>query len=167
MKLTNMLVTIAAAMLVDKRGRTWLLKVGTGGMTVGLAAIGCVFLAIERFGVEASNFTGLLALFAFFFMQVFYALGPGLCVWLVLSELMPLRIRANGMAIALFMNQLVAWGLASWFRPWVAAWGWSSMFFFFAVNGVLYFITVLFIPETKGKSLEELERLFEVKKLKG
>ena len=99
-------------------------------------------------------------MFAFFFMQVFYALGPGLCVWLVLSELMPKRIRANGMAIALFMNQLVAWGLASWFRPWVAAWGWSSMFFFFAVNGVLYFITACFIPETKGKSLEELEHLF-------
>ena len=160
-KLTNMLVTLAAAALVDRKGRTWLLKVGTGGMTIGLAAIGSVFLAIERFGVQANNFTGLLTLFAFFFMQVFYALGPGLCVWLVLSELMPHRIRANGMAIALFMNQLVAWGLASWFRPWVAAWGWSSMFFFFAVNGVLYFITVLFIPETKGKSLEELEKLFE------
>ena len=160
-KLTNMLVTIAAAALVDRKGRTWLLKVGTGGMTIGLAAIGSVFLAIERFGVQANNFTGLLTLFSFFFMQVFYALGPGLCVWLVLSELMPHRIRANGMAIALFMNQLVAWGLASWFRPWVAAWGWSSMFFFFAVNGVLYFITVLFIPETKGKSLEELEHLFD------
>ena len=160
-KLTNMLVTVAAAALVDRKGRTWLLKVGTGGMTIGLAAIGSVFLAIERFGVQANNFTGLLTMFAFFFMQVFYALGPGLCVWLVLSELMPKRIRANGMAIALFMNQLVAWGLASWFRPWVAAWGWSSMFFFFAVNGVLYFITVLFIPETKGKSLDELERLFE------
>lgn len=160
-KLTNMLVTIAAAALVDRKGRTWLLKVGTAGMTVGLAAIGSVFLAIERFGVEANNFTGLLTMFAFFFMQVFYALGPGLCVWLVLSELMPQRIRANGMAIALFMNQLVAWGLASWFRPWVAAWGWSSMFFFFAANGVLYFITALFIPETKGKSLEELEHLFE------
>ena len=160
-KLTNMLVTIAAAALVDRKGRTWLLKVGTGGMTIGLAAIGSVFLAIERFGVQANNFTGLLTMFAFFFMQVFYALGPGLCVWLVLSELMPLRIRANGMAIALFMNQFVAWGLASWFRPWVAAWGWSSMFFFFAVNGVLYFITVLFIPETKGKSLEELEHLFD------
>ncbi len=162
-KLTNMLVTIAAAALVDRRGRTWLLKVGTGGMTVGLAAIGSVFLAIERFGVQANNFTGLLTLFAFFFMQVFYALGPGLCVWLVLSELMPLRIRANGMAIALFMNQLVAWGLASWFRPWVAAWGWSSMFFFFAANGVLYFVTSCFIPETKGKSLDELEHLFERK----
>ena len=162
-KLTNMLVTIAAAALVDRRGRTWLLKVGTGGMTLGLAAIGCVFLAIERFGVEANNFTGLVTLFAFFFMQVFYALGPGLCVWLVLSELMPTRIRANGMAIALFMNQLVAWGLASWFRPWVAAWGWSSMFFFFAANGVLYFITACFIPETKGKTLDELDHLFESK----
>ena len=162
-KLTNMLVTIAAAALVDRRGRTWLLKVGTGGMTLGLAAIGCVFLAIERFGVEANNFTGLVTLFAFFFMQVFYALGPGLCVWLVLSELMPTRIRANGMAIALFMNQLVAWGLASWFRPWVAAWGWSSMFFFFAANGVLYFITACFIPETKGKTLDELDHLFETK----
>ena len=160
-KLTNMLVTIAAAALVDRKGRTWLLRVGTGGMTLGLAAIGSVFLAIERFGVQPNNFTGLLTMFAVFFMQVFYALGPGLCVWLVLSELMPKRIRANGMAIALFMNQLVAWGLASWFRPWVAAWGWSSMFFFFAVNGVLYFVTACFIPETKGKSLEELEHLFE------
>ena len=163
-KLTNMLVTIAAAALVDRKGRTWLLRVGTGGMTIGLAAIGSVFLAIEHFGVQANNFTGLLTMFAFFFMQVFYALGPGLCVWLVLSELMPHRIRANGMAIALFMNQLVAWGLASWFRPWVAAWGWASMFFFFAANGVLYFITACFIPETKGKSLEELEHLFEGKK---
>ena len=162
-KLTNMLVTVAAAALVDRKGRTWLLKVGTGGMTIGLAAIGSVFLAIERFGVQANNFTGLLTMFSFFFMQVFYALGPGLCVWLVLSELMPKRIRANGMAIALFMNQLVAWGLASWFRPWVAAWGWSSMFFFFAVNGVLYFVTACFIPETKGKSLDELEHLFERK----
>ena len=162
-KLTNMLVTIAAAALVDRMGCTWLLKVGTGGMTIGLAAIGSVFLAIERFGVQANNFTGLLTLFSFFFMQVFYALGPGLCVWLVLSELMPHRIRANGMAIALFMNQLAACGLASTFRPWVEAWGWASMFFFFAANGVLYLITTLFIPETKGKTLDDLEHLFEVK----
>ncbi len=167
-KLTNMGVTLFAAAIIDRKGRTWLLKVGTGGMTIGLAAIGIVFLSIERFGVEANNFTGLLTLIAFFFMQVFYALGPGICVWLVLSELMPTRIRANGMAIALFMNQLAACGLASTFRPWVEAWGWSSMFFFFAVNGVLYFITTLFIPETKGKSLEELEHLFDkVKRLKG
>ncbi len=160
-KLTNLLVTVVAAALVDRMGRTFLLKLGTAGMTLGLAAIGAVFLAVERFGVEANAATGGLCLAAFFLMQVFYALGPGLCVWLVLSELMPQRIRANGMAFALFMNQLVAWGLASTFLPWVNRWGWHSMFFFFAANGVLYFVTACLIPETKGKTLEELETLFE------
>ena len=159
-KLTNIFMTLVAAALIDRKGRTWLLKLGTGGMAIGLFAIGGVFLAIERFGVVAGNVTGVITLVLFFFMYCFYALGPGICVWLVLSELMPQRIRANGMAIALFMNQLVACGLASSFRPWVETWGWSSMFFFFAVNGVLYFIVACFIPETKGKSLEELENLF-------
>ena len=160
-KLTNLLMTLVATALVDRRGRTFLLKLGTAGMSLGLAAIGCVFLAIERFGVAAGTLTGVLCLVAFFLMQVFYALGPGICVWLVLSELMPQRIRANGMAIALFMNQFVAWGLASTFLPWVNRWGWYSMFFFFAVNGILYFFIACLIPETKGKSLDELERLFE------
>ena len=160
-KLTNLLMTVVAAALVDRKGRTFLLKLGTGGMTLGLFLIGLVFLAIERFGVAANAVTGGLCLAAFFLMQVFYALGPGICVWLVLSELMPQRIRANGMAIALFMNQFVAWGLASTFLPWVNRWGWYSMFFFFAANGVLYFVTSCFIPETKGKTLEELETLFK------
>ena len=160
-KMTNLVVTLIAAALIDRVGRTRLLKVGTAGMTLGLAAIGGVLFAIGRCGIEASPATGGFCLAAFFVMQVFYALGPGICVWLVLSELMPSRIRANGMAFALFMNQLVAWGLASSFLPWVNAWGWDSMFFFFAANGIVYFIVALFIPETKGKTLEELEHLFD------
>ena len=162
-KFTSMAMTLVAATLIDRKGRTWLLRVGTAGMTVGLVAIGTVLLAIERFGVTATPTTGLVCLGAFVFMEIFYSLGPSICVWLVLSELMPTRIRANGMSIAMFMNQFVAWGLASSFLPWVNRWGWFSMFFFFAANGALYFITALFIPETKGKSLEELETLFERK----
>ena len=162
-KFTSMAMTLVAATLIDKKGRTWLLKVGTGGMTIGLFAIGGVLLAIERFGVTATPTTGLVCLGAFVFMEIFYSLGPSICVWLVLSELMPTRIRANGMSIAMFMNQFVAWGLASSFLPWVNRWGWFSMFFFFAANGVLYFLTSLFIPETKGKTLDELEHLFDRK----
>ncbi|MCQ2393953.1 MAG: sugar porter family MFS transporter [Kiritimatiellae bacterium] len=162
-KFTNIFMTVVAAMLIDRKGRTWLLKLGTGGMAVGLFAIGGVFFAIERCGVTAGYLTGLVTLVLFFFMYCFYAIGPGICVWLVLSELMPKRIRANGMAIALFMNQLVACGLASTFRPWVEHWGWDSMFFFFAINAVLYFVVSCFIPETKGKSLEELDSLFDRK----
>lgn len=160
-KLVSMITTLVAASLVDRKGRTWLLKVGTSGMTVGLFAIGAVLFAIEKCGVAASPISGGVCLIAFFIMEIFYSLGPGICVWLVLSELMPMRIRANGMAIALFMNQFTAWGLASSFLPWVNNWGWYSMFFFFAANGILYFLIACLIPETKGKTLEELEHLFD------
>ena len=163
MKLANLAATVAATWLVDRVGRRALLKIGTAGMAAGLATVGAVFLAIERFGMAPGLATGAVALLALLVMQAFYAIGPGICVWLVLSELMPQRIRANGMSIALFMNQFVAWGLASSFLPWVNAWGWHSMFFFFAINGAAYFAVSLFIPETKGKSLEELEHLFEKK----
>ena len=159
-KFVSMITTLVAASLVDRKGRTWLLKVGTSGMTVGLFSIGAVLFAIEKCGVTASPVSGGVCLVAFFVMEIFYSLGPGICVWLVLSELMPMRIRANGMSIALFMNQLTAWGLASSFLPWVNRWGWYSMFFFFAANGVLYFLVACLIPETKGRSLEELECLF-------
>ena len=160
LKGTNLAVTLVAVALVDKKGRTWLLKIGTAGMTAGLFLIGVLFLAIERGWMAASPVSGFVTLAAFLAMQTFYSLGPGICVWLVLSELMPARIRANGMAIALFANQFVAWGLASSFFPMVNAWGYGPVFFGFAATGVLYFITVLFIPETKGRTLEEIEHLF-------
>lgn len=161
LKATNLVVTLVAVGLVDRKGRTWLLKVGTAGVTVGLAVIGALFFALERGWMTPSPASGFVTLAAFLAMQTFYSLGPGICVWLVLSELMPSRIRANGMAIALFANQFTAWGLASSFFPMVNAWGYGPVFFGFAASGILYFLTVLFIPETKGKSLEEIECLFD------
>lgn len=161
LKVVNLLMTVVAVVLVDRKGRTWLLKVGTAGLTVGLFAIGTLFLSIEKGWIEATPLSGFLTLGAFLAMQTFYSLGPGVCVWLVLSELMPARIRANGMATALFVNQFTAWGLASTFFPMVNAWGYGPVFFGSAVTGIFYFITVLFIPETKGRSLEEIESLFE------
>ena len=92
----------------------------------------------------------------------FYATGPGVCVWLALSELMPTRIRSNGMSIALVINQLVSTLLAAVFLPVVGKHGYSSMFFLFVGFTVIYFLAVLFfLPETKGKTLEEIEKHFE------
>ena len=164
LKGTNLVVTLLAVALVDRKGRTWLLRVGTLGLSAGLTVIGMLFFAIERGWLATSPASGFVTLAAFLAMQTFYSLGPGICVWLVLSELMPARIRANGMAIALFANQFVAWGLASSFFPMVNAWGYGPVFFGFAATGLLYFVTVLHIPETKGKTLEEIEYLFDGKK---
>jgi MFS family permease len=103
---------------------------------------------------------------ALYVYMAFYALGPGVCVWLALSELMPSRIRSNGMSIALVINQMVSTTLAAIFLPVVSQHGYSTMFFLFAGFTVIYFITALFfLPETKGKTLEEIESHFEGKDL--
>ena len=103
----------------------------------------------------------LVAIGLYLFMS-FYAVGPGVCVWLALSELMPTRIRSNGMSIALVINQLVSTTLAAVFLPVVSKYGYSTIFFLFASFTVVYLITVFFfLPETKGKTLEEIEAHFE------
>jgi MFS transporter, SP family, solute carrier family 2 (myo-inositol transporter), member 13 len=111
--------------------------------------------------VPAASHGWLVALGLYMFMA-FYALGPGVCVWLALSELMPTRIRSNGMSVALVLNQLVSTTLAAIFLPFVSKHGYSSIFFMFASFTVVYFlVTAFFLPETKGKTLEEIEAHFE------
>lgn len=104
---------------------------------------------------------GWLVALTLFLFVTFYALGPGICVWLALSELMPTRIRSNGMSIALVLNEAVATVLAAIFLPTVGQYGYTTMFLLFAGFTVFYFITVtFFFPETKGKTLEEIEAFF-------
>jgi hypothetical protein len=75
---------------------------------------------------------------------------------------MPTRIRSAGMGIALVLNQGVSMTIAGVFLPVVGRYGYYAMFAFLAACTVVYFITAtFFLPETKGKSLEEIERLFD------
>ena len=108
-----------------------------------------------------SSKNGWLVALSLFLFVAFYAMGPGICVWLALSELMPTRIRSNGMSIALVINEAVATFLAAIFLPTVGRYGYTTMFLLFAGFTVFYFITVaFFLPETKGKTLEEIEAHF-------
>jgi MFS transporter, SP family, solute carrier family 2 (myo-inositol transporter), member 13 len=105
---------------------------------------------------------GWLTAFCLFVFMAFFAVGPGVVVWLALSELMPTRIRSNGMSIALTINQAVSTTIAAIFLPTVGKFGYSTMFFVFAGCTVIYFVTAaFFLPETKGKTLEEIEEHFE------
>ena len=109
-----------------------------------------------------SEHNGWLVAITLFVFMAFYAIGPGVCVWLALSELMPTRIRSNGMSIALLLNQAVSTTIAAIFLPTVGKHGYAVMFFGFAACTVVYFITAaVFLPETKGKTLEEIEAHFE------
>ena len=110
----------------------------------------------------ATTHNGWLVAISLFVFMAFFAIGPGVCVWLALSELMPTRIRSNGMSIALLINQAVSTTIAAMFLPTVGKHGYAAMFFGFAACTVIYFITAaVFLPETKGKTLEEIEAHFE------
>jgi MFS transporter, SP family, solute carrier family 2 (myo-inositol transporter), member 13 len=121
-------------------------------------------LVIERawYGPVPSERSGwFLALCLAVFITC-YAVGPGVVVWLALSELMPTRIRSTGMGIALLLNQGISTLIAGMFLPVVGSHGYSTMFFFWTGCTVIYFLAAtFFLPETKGKSLEEIEMFFE------
>lgn len=105
---------------------------------------------------------GWIAALSLFFFMACFAIGPGCVVWVVLSEMMPTRIRSQGMSIALLLNEAVSTTLAAVFLPMVGEYGYSTVFFMFAGFTVIYFLVAwLWLPETKGKRLEEIEEFFQ------
>ncbi len=166
-KIMNCVMTVLACALVDRKGRKFLLKLGTSGIILGLCGVGSIFFAISKGWVAPSIVTGVIATLFFMMFVAFFAVGPGVCVWLALTELMPTRIRANGMAIAMIINQGVSAGIATVFPKWCE---WTndngSVFFVLAGFTVIYFITAaFFLPETKGRTLEEVEQYFKTGKM--
>lgn len=241
-KLLNCLMTVVAIALVDRKGRKFLLKLGTAGIVVSLAVAAFAFFSFESHRTDAksqvqaavrgnavhqpiqspqdasspvsaasqpalltvlysygegthmasaasgepleivpeaahpdaplhiekafltpsgSSASGVLIAACLALFIACYAVGPGVVVWLALSELMPMRIRSTGMGIALLLNQGVSTVIAAVFLPSVGSHGYYSMFFFWAACTVVYFIAAtFFLPETKGRTLEEIELSF-------
>ena len=158
-------MTAVACTLVDRKGRTFLLKVGTVGMIVADVGAGFVFLALKKGWLAPSLLSGWLAVAGIALFIASFSIGPGVVVWLALSELMPNRIRANGMAIGLFINMMVAYLIADVFLQLVEKWGYASVLFMLAGFAVVYFIAAaFFLPETKGKTLEEIEEFWKSKR---
>lgn len=125
-----------------------------------------VTVSKAEIGMRPNHVTGWFVAGFFIVFIAFYAVGPGVCVWLALSELMPTRIRSVGMSIGLFINQAVSTTIAGVFLPWAGSWGYSGVFFTLAAFTVIYFITAaFFLPETKGRTLEEIEAYFTTGKM--
>jgi sugar porter (SP) family MFS transporter len=159
--LVNVGFTVVGALLVDKLGRKALLKIGTGGIAAALLVAGVTFFQIQAGHATAGAVTGDIVTACLMVFIASFAVGPGVCVWLALSELMPTRIRSLGMGLGLLINQGVATAIAALFLPVVSRYGYAPMFLFWAACTVAYFLTAAFLlPETKGKTLEEIEASF-------
>ncbi|MBI2512087.1 MAG: sugar porter family MFS transporter [Opitutae bacterium] len=157
----NVVFTIVGLVLVDRLGRKALLQIGTAGIALALAIGAVVFWRVQSGALAASPGTGVIVSACLMLFVAGFATGPGVCVWLALSELMPTRIRSLGMGIGLLINQGISTAIAAMFLPVVARYGYAAMFAFWAACTVAYFlVATLWLPETKGRTLEEIEAEF-------
>jgi MFS family permease len=134
-------------------GRRPLLIIGLIGMTISLALLGLVF-SLE----STSTAAGLLATICLALYIASFAISLGPVFWLMISEIYPLSIRGSAMSVAAICN----WGsnfiVALTFPVLLAALGGAGAFWLFAAIGVVAWLFVFFmVPETKGRSLEEIE----------
>ena len=152
--LVNMLTTVLALVIIDKVGRKKLVYYGVSGMVVSLILIAVYFICGELWGISS------IFLLIFFLFYVFCC-AVSICavVFVLLSEMYPTRVRGLAMSIAGFslwigtylIGQLTPWMLQN-LTP-------AGTFLLFAVMCVPYMLIVWkLVPETTGKSLEEIER---------
>ena len=152
---TNLVFTLVAMRVIDHFGRKNLLLVGSLGMTV--------FLGLFAWAYIAGSFEGFLLLVLLLGFIAFFASSQGAVIWVLLSEMYPNNIRARGTAIGSFSHWFFN-GLTSFLFPVVAGAfsggkGVGYIFAFYAfVTFLSFFYFKKFLVETKGKSLEELEK---------
>jgi len=150
----NFIFTWVAVFLIDRAGRKLLYLIGSAGM-----AISMLFLSIA-FSVEGMDGIIVLLLMILFLMFFSSCIGP--VFWTLVSEIFPNRARGAAMSIAVFTNWVFNW-LVVFLFPWMMAeMGGALTFGFLSLMGVILLLfTIKFVPETKGKTLEEIEMIWE------
>ena len=152
----NVGFTILAVRIIDRAGRRPLLIIGLIGMVVSLALLGVVFATGGSGGAA-----GLLATVCLGLYIASFAISLGPVFWLMISEIYPLRIRGTAMSVASIANWGSNWLVALSFPVLLATLGGAGSFWLFAGLGIVAWFFVYFrVPETKGRSLEEIEASF-------
>jgi sugar porter (SP) family MFS transporter len=150
---TNFVFTLIAMSLIDRVGRKKLLLIGAVGTALCLAGVAAIFL-MQRHGE--------LLVWLLVFYIAFFAFSQGAVIWVYIGEVFPNRVRAKGQSLGSFSHWLMN-GIISLGFPVVAAKSGGYPFAFFSAMMVIQFVVVLlFYPETKGLSLEELQKKLQI-----
>lgn len=148
----NFLSTILSLLLVDRVGRRPLLICGIAGMVITLIAMGIVF----AIGPTHAGWFVLICLLAYI---ISFAIGMGPVFWLMTSELFPNRLRGRGASISSLCNWAANLAVSITFLTLIGVIGKPGTFWIYAFLGVLAFLFCwALVPETKGKTLEQIER---------
>ncbi|MFT5886923.1 MAG: SP family xylose:H+ symportor-like MFS transporter, partial [Arcticibacterium sp.] len=157
----NVIFTLVAIQTVDKYGRKPLMIIGALGMSIAMFSLGITFF---------TQTTGILAILCMLLYVASFAMSWGPVTWVLLSEIFPNKIRGQAMAVAVALqwvsNYIVSWSfpimdknsyLVETFNHGFAYWIYGAM-------GILAMLFVWkFVPETKGKTLEDMDDLWKKK----
>jgi sugar porter (SP) family MFS transporter len=147
----NMLFTVVAIVLVDKVGRKPLLLTAAAGMGVSQLLLGAAF--------KVEHLAGSAILLLILLYIAFFAMAMGPIVWVVMSEIFPTRMRGSAMAIATVALWIADFAVTLSFPVIADRLNETTAFWSYALMCAVDFLFMLFLlPETKGKTLEEIER---------
>ena len=147
--LTNLTFSMLGMVLIDKLGRKTLIGIGAVGMVV------CQAMVARGFALEV--FTGYYMLICLVGYVAFFALSLGATIWVVIAEVFPNDVRASGQVFG-SMTHWVWSALLTWFFPLCLSIGGQYIFTFFSIIAALALLFAWWMPETKGKSLEQIQK---------
>ena len=146
---TNLLFTILAMSLIDRIGRKKLLLIGAVGTAAALSGVAAIFIT----GTHQNLLVWCLVTFI-----AFFAFSQGAVIWVYLSEVFPTRVRAKGQSLGSFTHWFMNASIAAVFPRLAASSGGLPFVFFAAMMVVQFFVVLAIYPETKGYSLEEMQK---------
>ena len=147
--LTNLTFTMLGMFIIDKVGRKKLIGIGAIGMVI------CQAMVARGFAVEA--FHGYYMLLFLMGYIAFFALSLGATIWVVIAEVFPNDVRAGGQVFG-SMTHWVWSAILTWFFPMFLSIGGQYIFTFFSIIAASALILAWWMPETKGKSLEQIQK---------
>jgi sugar porter (SP) family MFS transporter len=167
----NVLATLVAIAFVDRLGRKPLLVTGLVGMAISLTVVGVAFLSLDTdvtvHGTTAANAgtvasdAGLITLVALVVYIASFAFSMGPIVWTMINEIYPRSVRGRAVSVATAANWFSAWLVSQFFLSLVDAIGESATFWLFAGLCVVCLVWIVKkVPETKGRTLEEIEDMW-------
>ena len=149
---TNVVFTVLAMGVIDRIGRKMLMLIGSAGMAVCYLLIGYLF--------QSGNTESWLLLSLLIITPAFFAFGLGPTVWVVLSEIFPNKIRGVAMSVATFALWVACYLLTLTFPIFVEWFNTANTFWIYAAICLAGFVIIFrLLPETKGVSLEKLEKI--------
>ncbi|KAI4320984.1 hypothetical protein MLD38_034411 [Melastoma candidum] len=158
----QVIATAISAGLVDKAGRRILLLLSTWGMTVSLFLAAASFF-VEEYVPKASglhSFLEMVSIVGVVGMGIFFSLGIGSIPWVIMSEILPMNIKGLAGSIATLANWFVAW-VVTMTANLLLNWSPGGTFMIYTVVSAFTIVFVaLWVPETKGRTLEEIQRSF-------